>query len=97
MTLRIVVKGALETETLSADDQAFYYNKSAAFGLGNQHRHAWQEIDAIVRSIANPAQPVLSIQVGTKIYSIRYKPNDAAHRAFIDHVVRHAAQTKEAR
>lgn len=97
MTMRIVVKGALETETLSVDDHAFYYNKSAAFGLGTQYRHIFAEIDAVVRSIGNPALPVLSVQVGKKIYSIRYKANDAQHRAVVDHLVRNATQTKEAR
>ena len=94
MMYRIVVKGALETETLAVDDYGFNYSKSAAFGLGTQYRHAFAEIDAVVRSIANPA---LSIQVGKKVYSIRYKANDAGHRTAIEHLVRNLAQTKEVR
>ena len=94
---RIVVSGPLEKETLTVDDHGFNYNKSAMFGLGNQHRHAFAEIDAIVRSSANPALPMLSIQVGKKIYTIRYKANDAKHCALVDHLVRRTAQTKEAR
>lgn len=97
MMYRIVVKGALETETLAVDDYGFNYSKSAAFGLGTQYRHAFAEIDAVVRSIANPALPVLSIQVGKKVYSIRYKANDAGHRTAIEHLVRNLAQTKEVR
>lgn len=95
MNMRIVVSGALERETLTADEYGVHYNKSAGFGLGTQHRHAYAEIDAVVRSTANPSLPVLSIQVGKKIISIRYKANDAQHRATVDFIVQRAAQTKE--
>ena len=88
MIMRIVVSGALEKETLAADEYGINYNKSAGFGIGAQNRHAYAEIDAIVRTTANPALPVLSI-------SIRYKANDAQHRATVDFIVQRAAQTKE--
>lgn len=95
MNMRIVVSGALERETLAADEYGINYNKSAGFGIGTQHRHAYAEIDAVVRTTTNPALPVLSIQVGKKIISIRYKANDAQHRATVDFIVQRAAQTKE--
>jgi hypothetical protein len=95
MTMRIVASGPIEKQTLSADDHGINYNESAAFGLGTQHRHAFGEIDVILRTTANPALPVLSIQVGKKVYSIRYKAGDEQHRAVVDFIVRKAAQTKE--
>ena len=96
MNMRIVAAGPLEKQTLAADEHGFVYNESAAFGLGEQHRHAFAEIDAIVRTLGNPALPVLSIQVAQKIYSIRYKAGDEQHRALVDFIVHKTAQTKEA-
>lgn len=95
MNLRIVASGPIEKQTLTADDHGIHYNESAAFGLGTQYHHAFGEIDAILRTTANPALPVLSIQVGAKIYSIRYKAGDEQHRALVDFIVRKAAETKE--
>ena len=51
----------------------------------------------LVEFPAEGKREVLSIQVGKKVYSIRYKANDAGHRTAIEHLVRNLAQTKEVR
>ena len=93
MRLEIVASDGIEKKTLIVYDEGISYNESAAFGLGPQHRHWFRDIDAVLRSIANPALPILSIQVGRTIYNIRYKANDGQHRAAVDFLVQ---KTKEA-
>ena len=94
MRLEITAAGAVEKQTLIVYDEGINYNESAAFGIGKQHRHWFREIDAVLRSTANPNQPVLSIQIGKTIYSIRYNPRDGQHRAAIDFLVQKAKEAQ---
>jgi len=95
MNMRIVASEPLKKQILEVDDAGIRFSESAAFGMGQPHRHAFAEIDAVVRTTANPALPVLSIQCGTTIYSIRYKANDEGHRALVDHIVANAQKSMQ--
>lgn len=93
MKMKIVAAEPLKKQTLEADHEGISYHQSGGFGMGDTSHHTFAEIDAVVRNTSNPSQPVLSIQCGTSIYSIRYKANDQGHRALIDHIVANAQKT----
>lgn len=80
VTLIMVASEALKRMTLEVHDTGISYNESSGFGKGQWSHHAFADIDAIVRSTV---PPVLSIQVGTVIYSLPYKEDSENHRAVI--------------
>ena len=80
----IVDSEPLKKKKLECIENGFRYSEPGVFGMGEGGQHAFHEIDAIVRD-SHPA--VLHIQVGRTIYSVRYKANDANHRAVIDCIV----------
>ena len=94
MRLEISHSGPIERQLLIVYEEGINYNESPAFGMGKQNRHWFREIDAVLRSTANPNQHVLSIQVGKTIYSIRYNPQDGQHRAAIDFLVQKAKEVQ---
>lgn len=96
MNVKIVESEPLRKTTLEADDAGIRFRESPSFGRGQTHQHAFGEIDAILREQTNLLNPRLSIQVGTAIYSIRYKTNDKKHCALVDFIVQKAAQSQEA-
>lgn len=91
----IVFKEPLKTVQLDADDDGIRFHERGGLGTGETAQHPFRAIDAVVRSTDNAAQPMLSIQVGSSIYSIRYKPSDEKHRAVIDRIVTGARKSME--
>lgn len=92
MKMKIVASEPLKKLTLEADHEGISFNESGGFGMGEWHHHSFSEIDAVVRT-ANTIYPNLSIQVGTKIYTIKYKAEDNAHKALVDHIITNAQKT----
>ena len=96
MKSKIVATEPLKKQSLEADDAGIVFTESPGFGMGETYHHAFRDVDVIMRSTNNAAQPVLSIQVAQTTYSIRYKANDEQHRALIDYIVQKALESKEA-
>lgn len=84
MKEKIVATQPLKKQILEADEQGISYTESPGFGMGDTFHHAYHEIDAIVRSAT---EPVLSIQIGSRIYSLRFNQNNEGHRALIGRIV----------
>ena len=92
MKMKITASEPLKKMTLETDEEGISFNESGGFGMGNWHHHKFSEIDAVVRT-ASTIYPVLSIQVGTTIYSIKYKAEDNSHKAVVEHIVANAQKS----
>lgn len=96
MNMKLVDTELLRKVTLEADEEGIRFQESHGFGMSDTYRHTFGEIDAILREESNPGAPRLSIQVGAKVYSIRYKSYEARQCAVVDYIVQKAAQSREA-
>jgi hypothetical protein len=88
--MRIVSAQPLKKQTLEVLDRGVTISESAGFGMGEMFRIAFADIDAVVQSAT---EPVLSIQVGTKIFKLTIRKDDETHRAVIARIVEGARRT----
>ena len=84
MAIKIVASAPLKKQTLEVHDAGISYNESAGFGMGEQSHYSFDQIDAVVRSVA---EPVLSLQIGTTIIKLGFKNGDQTHEAAIAQIV----------
>lgn len=82
--LKIVASEPLKKKTLEVEPDGIRFHESAGFGMGETEFHPFADVDAVVRCTD---EPLLSIQIGKSVWSIRYNHQDEKQRAVADAIV----------